>query len=156
VDKYSSNGKRKIFLNKFHHYFANLIQKEGLKCWLKCKSNYFETKNRIWSGSYKCANKECKIEYYADLISNDFFPDKVIIRVKFNGNSNHDEKVKDDSNEKRCSGLTRRKIGFQIMTEGITNVSANKANKFYETQNKGKIIILVRILISILLITAYT
>jgi len=131
----SSNGRKK-FRKPFHNKLNIKIQREGIKCYLLCKSNWFR-KNQAWSGTYKCIDEFCKIVYKAYLSNENVLDNKVIITIKWNGTAEH-EKIKGDLN--RCCGEARKTLGFEILSEGMYNVQSKNNINYSQTSNKCKFI----------------
>ena len=64
---------RKKFKTEFDNILSQHLQNLGLKCWLRCKYNWFREINSqkisspLWRGLFKCIDKDCKNTFEAKI-----------------------------------------------------------------------------------------
>ena len=65
---------RRKFKKEFDNFISLKLQNLGLKCWLKCKSNWFKKNNSrkisaaFWKGTFVCIDNECKNLFKATIM----------------------------------------------------------------------------------------
>ena len=124
---YKNDSKtRKKFSQPFDDYISRILQNYGIKCWLRCKYNWFNEfslSHSYWRGLFKCISTGCNQEYSL-YIDKRFGLDtkNVIIIVEFENNTCHIDKI--DKNI-RVFGEKRREEAVKINSNGVLNYTAD-------------------------------
>ena len=152
---YIGDYKRKKFRSEFDDFLSEKLQQKGLKCWLKCKYNWFrestcsKINKEFWRGIFTCVDDNCLNEFEAlineniiekrnetfdEILKKDFF----VINVFFYEKTFHEEKIK---RKQRCFGKYRKQQLNEILASGLTNCQSNNIifNQIYS--DRGNMIV---------------
>ena len=128
LEKFLSNTSKTRLLLGFTNILSDKMQRSGIKCWLKCRSNYFlKGNNKNWVGKYGCVDSNCSLIYNA---SGTFNSQNVILNVSWNGIIPSHEKL---SPKLRISGEKRKKQALTLMADGINATRSN--NILFNSKN---------------------
>jgi hypothetical protein len=135
--KLISGKRRKTFLSTFDNLLTLKLQKNGIKCWLKCRSNWFSKEGgnnaHAWKGSFNCVSEKCDILYEAVINESIRINTNVCIDVTWCGLANHDKIIKNI----RCSGSTRFAVAMESIAKGVANYQIDqKLDENRESKSK--------------------
>lgn len=122
----NKKSKRKSLNENFHRELTKKLKFIGLNCYLKCKFNWFSNSKNIhkrkafWKGIYTCLGK-CDLLLCA-IIKNEIIENNDIIISIFYEKSKEHENI---NKAARCIGISRKKMGYKIMENGVSNTLAN-------------------------------
>jgi hypothetical protein len=136
IKGYIGNYMRPKFKSEFDNFLSQKLQLRGIKCWLKCKYNWFLKPNSrdlpYWRGVFVCINHpECLNRFDATISKNfNILKQENSIKILYNETTKHDDFL---SNSIRCYGANRDKQKIEILANGLTNCQTN--NVIYNEMN---------------------
>ena len=142
LKSFVGNYERPKFKSEFDDFLSEKIQNLGIKCWLKCKFNWFRNSNKnnlnaCWRGVFVCINHpNCLNKFEAlmftnnDLLNNSttnnffhiFEKELFTITLNYEQQTVHDTFLK---KEIRCTGKKREEQNLEILQHGLTNSQTN-------------------------------
>ena len=124
------SGRRKRFLKSFDRILTFKLQRLGVNCCLRCKSNYFSIKTskkiNIWSGRYFCSNENCSIKFEASIEKWPINNNNLICNIYWHGLIQH-EKL--NLPKSQCRGKERLEISYEVQALGTENLIVENAWK---------------------------
>ena len=144
LKSYIGNYNRSKFKKDFDVFLSKKLQILGIKCWLKCKYNWFSkstcTKNPYWKGVFECIDPNCPNVFKASI--NKIFDQNdsifllnernktLSIRIQYTQNNIHKKFL---TKNIKCSGKSREEQNTEILAYGLTNCQTN--NVIFNTLN---------------------
>lgn len=112
------DGRKRLSAD-FTNFVSKKLQANGIKCWLKCNSNWFlkengRKKGDFWSGKYSCI--ECSSIYKLRIKK---LPIEKIEVETILDLSSHQEFIEKKTN--RISGEKRKILAQEIVSKGVGN-----------------------------------
>jgi hypothetical protein len=113
----ATNPAKVKFLVDFDNVLSEKLQKQGIKCWLRCANNYFG-KKQFWTGKFFCIEKSCGIKYDAFGLKQ---KESIDIFVSFDSKTiDHEIIIK----QLRVSGEQRIIQQKSLLSNGICNTQS--------------------------------
>lgn len=135
-------NNRSKFSNQFDNFLAQKLQDLGLKCWIKCKFNWFskfQSRKKVarWRGIYKCQDVQCKNKFEAAIYNENELQNQqeILVFVKYTVRNSHSSKL-----FKKLSyrGESREQQGIELLAFKTTNVlNENLVHNEHRTNQNG-------------------
>lgn len=124
IQKFVSTDKnqRKYFLCDFDKWLSSNLQKQGIKCFIKCSFNYFSRKpDPVWKGLYKCI--DCKNNFSIRILN---IGKKYTLYAYWNKSINHEFFVEPPT--PRICGEKRKNLSYELKAKGVSNFVSENSN----------------------------
>ena len=123
------------FKQEISLFLSEKLQEQNVKCWLKCKSNWFKKKESNkksapwWRGNFSCVDSKClntflaEIQNCQNILQNN--EEKNFIQIDIIWYQDSNQHLNFVLREPRCSGQERIQVAKNLVELGVMNTQIN-------------------------------